>query len=731
MIEYITPFVVLDRTMPANGQRAQGVYPGLDKYGRIKRQTWVDGAIAQHSSSGSLPSGTPYVEQTFTYDNNGNKLTSYDSRPYGSTTITSRPNKDFEYVYDGLNRLTEAKRGVRNGVNWTPAPSPSSGMLYAASQQWKLDFLGNHLSADSDLDADGTYESTVGGELIEGDHNFANELLERTVIASPNVELPFTYDKAGNMKEKAPGPGDDARYVYTYDAWNRLVKVEYKSTPLSTPVTRTELQYNAVHQITEKRSDSGDAPDGVLDQKRTRYYNAQWQLLLERIDDNYNSSSGVNRDMLYVWGIRGMDDICVRIQNRNFTNDSPNTTYDDFWYHLTDTQFSTIAIIDRVGKLLERISYTAGGEARHHHRADLNGDGGTSSGELFTISTLAASGGGVGTGITSSSYDPNADIDCDGTIDSADYGLVSSIGAQAALRRGQISGAWVAPSGFNPPTSTDNIVGYCGYLFNAECGLYSVRFRVYDPVLMRWLTRDPIGYVDGMNMYSYVRGNPMRSIDPFGLADEEIDPEVDGVVRGTIKKIIKEAIDTALKQVGKDELYTITEIWLVRVEGKFEAGVMLRAKDGKILYIRHATLDIEIEVLRAVGVTEDELNALRRTLKGLSKFLGLIEGLGKLVNTPENMEKLLDLLYQLLNEPNGLDQRATAIEIIRVLKEMLPGGRYEDLVEWLAIYGLILGDDWYKELVSDDLRKLLRPIIGDMRDRLRQLRSSCSISSSS
>ena len=60
--------------------------------------------------------------------------------------------------------------------------------------------------------------------MIEGDHNFANELLERTIIASPNVELPFTYDKAGNMKEKAPGPGDDARYVYTYDAWNRKVK---------------------------------------------------------------------------------------------------------------------------------------------------------------------------------------------------------------------------------------------------------------------------------------------------------------------------------------------------------------------------------------------------------------------------------------------------------------------------------------------------------------------------
>ena len=185
-----------------------------------------------------------------------------------------------------------------------------------------------------------------------------------------------------------------------------------------------------------------------------------------------------------------------------------------FWYHLTDTQFSTVAIIDSVGKLLERVSYTAGGEARHHHRGDLNGDGGTSSTELSTINTLGLFGG---TAITSANYNPNADLDCSGTIDSRDYSLVSGLGAQAAVRRGQISGNWVAPSGGGAPSSTDNIVGYCGYLFNGECGLYSVRFRVYDPVTMRWLTRDPAGYVDGMNSYGYVRGNPLYWRDPLGL----------------------------------------------------------------------------------------------------------------------------------------------------------------------------------------------------------------------
>ena len=30
-IEYVTPFVLLDRSFPHNGQRAQGVYPSLDE----------------------------------------------------------------------------------------------------------------------------------------------------------------------------------------------------------------------------------------------------------------------------------------------------------------------------------------------------------------------------------------------------------------------------------------------------------------------------------------------------------------------------------------------------------------------------------------------------------------------------------------------------------------------------------------------------------------------------
>lgn len=48
---------------------------------------------------------------------------------------------------------------------------------------------------------------------------------------------------------------------------------------------------------------------------------------------------------------------------------------------------------------------------------------------------------------------------------------------------------------------------------------YHVRSRVFDPKLMHWLQPDPLGAVDGPNIYAYCGWDPFNKIDPMGLAE--------------------------------------------------------------------------------------------------------------------------------------------------------------------------------------------------------------------
>jgi RHS repeat-associated protein len=65
-------------------------------------------------------------------------------------------------------------------------------------------------------------------------------------------------------------------------------------------------------------------------------------------------------------------------------------------------------------------------------------------------------------------------------------------------------------------SSVNNTILYTGRRLDTETGLYYFRARYQDPVLGRFLSRDPIGFEDGENLFQYVRSNPTCYIDPDG-----------------------------------------------------------------------------------------------------------------------------------------------------------------------------------------------------------------------
>lgn len=58
---------------------------------------------------------------------------------------------------------------------------------------------------------------------------------------------------------------------------------------------------------------------------------------------------------------------------------------------------------------------------------------------------------------------------------------------------------------------------FLGRPYDAVTGLYDVRARWYDPKLGVFLSPDPLGPVDGWNLFTYVLGTPATLADSFGL----------------------------------------------------------------------------------------------------------------------------------------------------------------------------------------------------------------------
>jgi RHS repeat-associated protein len=72
--------------------------------------------------------------------------------------------------------------------------------------------------------------------------------------------------------------------------------------------------------------------------------------------------------------------------------------------------------------------------------------------------------------------------------------------------------------------------GLAGMFWSPEAGLAVTRFRIYDPELGRWLSRDPLGMAEarqGPNLYAYVANNPLNLVDPLGLCCEKEEKALD------------------------------------------------------------------------------------------------------------------------------------------------------------------------------------------------------------
>jgi RHS repeat-associated protein len=71
---------------------------------------------------------------------------------------------------------------------------------------------------------------------------------------------------------------------------------------------------------------------------------------------------------------------------------------------------------------------------------------------------------------------------------------------------------------------------YTSREYDLESGLYYYRARYYDAKIGKFISEDPIGLKGGINKYVYVGNNPVRFIDPLGLALGDPNTSLGGVI---------------------------------------------------------------------------------------------------------------------------------------------------------------------------------------------------------
>jgi YD repeat-containing protein len=288
------------------GSDAGDQYVGLDRFGRVDDQNWVN-----------TSSGVSTDRFQYGYDADGNVLyknnllNSSFSELYHANAASSN---DDNAAYDNLNRLQGFRRGTLSASSYNGGVLDTVSTLNSnsdSSQSWTLDALGNQTSVTTD--------GTATGRTV----NSQNQV---TAVGSTSL----AYDNNGNTTT------DENGHTLIYDAWNRLIEVKNGSTVLASYVY--DANGNRIQQ-----TESSATTD--------LYQSTQGRVLEER-----QSGTVTNQ---YVWGLMYVNQLVER--DDNSTSGSYGASGSGLGrriYVQQDADWNVTALISSSGTVLERADYT-------------------------------------------------------------------------------------------------------------------------------------------------------------------------------------------------------------------------------------------------------------------------------------------------------------------------------------------------------------------------------------
>ncbi|MGE0495367.1 MAG: RHS repeat domain-containing protein, partial [Vulcanimicrobiota bacterium] len=473
---------------------------------------------------------------SYDYDDEGNltsvtdiqgNVTEYsyynDQRLYEVTVKRpSQSDRVFTYTYDAGGRLEKIVYPSSTGIEarfddgaMTPNLMTVDPVAALRNDEnaWPRRETGRKASFPSSLPTlrVGAAGSTGAGWNANGQLTNLRYVKDDGMSGFDNVlELEYEYDDAGNRTAmiSTSGTADPVRWEYDYDWLNRLTTVKKK-------IGAGSLLTQRVYEYDE--SDNRTFMDDHVNSKTYRYlYDAADQITKVQVTSTFQSRTP---------GDFSDQETFTHDDDGNMTLRTDAATSDTIAYRWDDQDnLIRVAFDPADTKVLH--TYDAGGI----RKAKILDDETTTESFYSGLPTLNE----VETPAVGSPVEFNY-IKADqlrGFESGGDFFYLLTDGLTSVRIVVDASGDEVAAyeylefgeqsktgSGSSPKT----FVGGLGvHDDSALTNLLYMRRRHYDARLGRFLSRDPISFAGGLNLYGYVGGNPVNGVDPAGLQDTPI-----------------------------------------------------------------------------------------------------------------------------------------------------------------------------------------------------------------
>ncbi|MBD3920905.1 hypothetical protein H8B09_19220 [Paenibacillus sp. PR3] len=533
-------------------------YDALD---RLIRVTSPDGTAVRYEwTAGNQRSRIVYPNQKgvgYTYDLNGRMITvsdmsntntvyTYDKR--GAILTKTLPNQATQsYTYDAVGQVTGMKQADAGG-------KVLEQLIYEYDPVGNREQVKRTESGKDEENPSGTAKTII----TDFAYDALNQLLQANEQGGNHAS--YTYDKVGNRLTKVSTARPGAATVtekYTYDAADHLTHLE-RGTDYQ------DYTYDGRGNMTKVAgvdSSSGSTRQGTLQQYKWNAANR----LVEQTNE-YGNKSTYRYD-----GDGNRLQMAVKLTNPQEEDQYPTSNPSGLtvggWEPKYKQKNHTYNYVIDPAAALPQVLQVSDSDVPNWGETYLYGAGDEKLGMSY-----------VPTEDPNSGWAPTLGIGNFKNISQMLYYVNDALGSPISMltEGGQVAARYEYDEFGNPKatekfdpnwTGPDNLVGYTGLDYDYTSGLSYARARYFDSSIGRFISEDT--YLGDMrdsltlNLYAYVKNNPLLLIDPSG--HDSVCNSQESCQR-VYELYQQNFIPTEMKLDGK----TVQEKYLAKALGKFK-----------------------------------------------------------------------------------------------------------------------------------------------------------------